>query len=348
MQNANQKKILYLQKFWQNPSNGNFVYSCDKKPANLNSDWDWSLPAETTNIGTDLFPLAFGCEQIETSISSQWIKPLIHCPSDAEKIEIPPVNSSKCGAILDLTANLKLRSGCFIRQTDIQSPLSVAELMWDDSFYIALKESPGSVHCLLDKITTFIISFIDAQKTIAKDQYIAAGFPLIWSPPFGTMIGDDMLSLISPEMHLEFSIPYLNRISRACGGLYYHTCSLFPKYFDNIHQIENILSLNWNPGNSAPAHKIIQEFSGKCIIAPHIYPEIHKTNNVLDWPGKKFADEIEFMDYCINSKFKSTSMSCWIRGDIAEDPVLTERFYKLFDFYGFTPAKQLNGADYVL
>lgn len=333
---------------WARPNHRGLIYSSGGKPADVrwsHTRWDWSMPIVGTYNATDMVPLAFGCPPVPIDKDRWWIGKIIHGREDVEKLAIPPVDASRCGEVLARTRQSTdmLPADAFIRAADTVSPLSIAELMWDDCFYTALIETPEVVHLLLDKITTFVIGFLQAQHQIAGERYVACTFPLIWSGPRGAYVGDDTLSLVSPEMHMEFSVPYLNRISDAFGGLYYHTCTLRPPYFNNLRQLRNLLGVNWNPGNSAPFHEILPVFSGRCIIAPHLYPDIHRTTDVLKWPGLHFADEVAFMQYCLDAMDEHTAMSWWFRSDICQNATLCDRLYDLLNEYGFAPPPECVG-----
>ncbi len=71
------------------------------------------------------------------------------------EVEIPEVHTGRTGEILEKMSLLleTLPEDIQIRLPDIQSPLGVAELMWDQSFYLALLTNPEEVHILLENIT---------------------------------------------------------------------------------------------------------------------------------------------------------------------------------------------------
>jgi len=125
--------------------------------------WDWT-PQPTANIepyfwNTHTIALAFGCPVRYTSEGKEWIEPLITKPEQVYDMQVPAVSGGRSGEILDLADNLlkTLPEDTLIRLPDIQSPLGVAELLWDQSFYMALLTNPDEIKLLLDKITRFII-----------------------------------------------------------------------------------------------------------------------------------------------------------------------------------------------
>ncbi len=223
-----------------------------------------------------------------------------------------------------------------MRNPDIQSPLGIAELMWDDSFYAALLEEPDAVHALLDKITAFQVDFVRAIQAAAGSRYNPCGFPLVWAAGPGTMVADDSMSLISPAMHAEFSVPYLNRMAREAGPLYYHSCTWRRPYFDNLRRLERVRAWNWNPGNSDDPAELIRAFSGTAVLALHLTADMHRTTDVLRL-GRDFADEADFLRYCLDAMTDTTCLSWWFSDIVRKGPVM-DRIYDLLHERGFTPA----------
>ena len=351
MQTETMKNIL--EHAYANPSEQNFFYSANSaetgsKRLNELGCWDWT-PAKSVGIpgvNTCMFPLAMGCERVEIDSGKEWIKPLITCPEDVDKLEVPDIYSGRSGEVLEnlITMLKELPEGQIIRDPDTQSPLGVAELMWDESFYFALLESPASVHKLLEKITEFIIKFVREVQRLAGDRFNGAGFPCIWATPAGTMVADDTMSLISPEMHLEFSVPYLNELGDQCGPLFYHSCSWRKPYFDNIHQIRNVKAYNWNPGNSDDPAEIIREFSGHAVLAPHLVIDMHKDNDVLKFSkelGISFANEVEFLEYMMDAMTSKSCLYFWFSNVVQKGEII-DRIYDLIHQRGYSPqAKEI-------
>ena len=151
----------------------------------------------------------------------------------------------------------------------------------------------------------------------------------------GTMLSDDSMSLISPEMHREYSLPYVNQIADACGPLFYHSCTWREQYFENLHQIRNVRAFNWNPGNSDDPAKIIREFSGEAVLAPHLVIDMHHDRDVLAL-GREFADEADFLRYMIDSMQDNTCLHFWFSNVVQKGEVI-ERIYDMLDELGYTP-----------
>jgi len=172
---------------------------------------------------------------------------------------------------------------------------------------------------------------------VAGDRFNAATFPFIWYGRDGAYCSDDSLTLMSPQMHAEFSLPYVNQIADQCGPLFYHSCTWSQKYFDNIKQVRNVRAFNWNPANSIDAAVIVREFSGKAILAPHLFLDIHKGKDVEKWGT--FSSEIEFIKHILDSMQDDTAMYLWLAG-MHNKPEILENVYQMLDEYGYSPRAQ--------
>ena len=311
---------------------------------NATPEWDWT-PAPSRGVpgvSTCMFPLALGCPPRLTSEGKEWVHPLIRDPAQVRDYAAPEVRSGRTGEVLRNLGQVVAGLGPdeFVREPDIQSPLGVVELMWGERLYSDLIEHPGEVHVLLDKVTDFIIAFIREVKRTAGPRLNSAGFPPVWDGPAGTMVADDTMSLVSPAMHREFSIPYLNRIATACGPLHYHSCTWRRHHFRNIHEIGPVRSYNWNPGNSDDPDAIIGEFSGCAVLAPHICLDMHKDTDVLKWqPG--LADESYLLEYMLDCLRPNSTLYFWF-SNVVQHRTAIERMHQLLDTRGWTPARPLN------
>lgn len=304
--------------------------------------WDWT-PQPTANIepyfwNTHTIPLAFGCKSIKTSEGKEWLEHLIKDSSQVQDIIIPNVYEGRTGEILEIARKMKeeLPEDTLIRLPDIQSPLGVCELMWDDSFYMALITNPDEIRALLDKITEFIIQYVNAFKNILGDRYNPSCHPQVWSDPAGYYISDDVNSMVSPDMHASLCVEYINKITKVCGPLFYHSCTFTDPYIENMKSIKDKKLINWSVGTSMDPAKIIEIFSGETFLAPHIGKNVHKEETLLNL-DQSFADEVEVVQYFLDSMKENTTMNIILHEGLLEDVELTKKIYFLFKEYGYAP-----------
>lgn len=304
--------------------------------------WDWT-PEQSIHVegnNTCIFPLALGCRRITAVEETEWAEPMFNEEDllTASRLEIADhdIHEGKTGRLLrNIEAMLKaLKPGRRIRSVDPQSPFGIAEIICGSGLYMALMMNPAAVHGLLQRITDFVIRYLHEQRRLAGDRLNSAAFPYIWHGHTGAYCSDDSLTLMSPQMHAEFSLPYLNRIARECGPLFYHSCTWKEKYFDNIRRVENVRAFNWNPSNSIDPAIIIREFSGRAVLAPHICANMHETDDTKRWGS--FPDEAELMRYILDSMQDNTTLYFWL-GHMEQKPDILEKMYRILDDYGHSP-----------
>lgn len=337
-----------LIKAFENP-NSKFCYFTGQNDAKISEllgieQWDWT-PQKTINLepyywNTHTIPLSFGCKQVFTSEGNEWIEHLITDPSQVHEINIPNIYEGRTGEILNLAKKLVKENSrdALIRLPDIQSPLGVCELMWDQSFYIALLTNIDEVKILLEKITKFIIDYIKEFQKILGDRYNPCCHPQIWSNSHGYYISDDANSMVSPEMHLELSIEYINRITDQCGPVFYHSCTVTEPYIDNIKKVKNMKLMNWSLGTSMDPAKIIETFSGDVLLAPHLGKDVH-TEELFGNLEPRFENEYDVVNYLLSSMKENTTMNIVFHESIFEDNTLFKKIYQLLHEKGFTPPR---------
>jgi len=309
--------------------------------------WDWTpekpLIIEPWYGDTHTIPMALGCEKIYTSEGKEWIAPRVKNIEDIKNIEIPEVYSGRTGTILKEIKKLKEKHPeKTIRFPDIQSPLGVAELMWDESFYMSLLTNPDEIHVLLQKITDFVIAYVKELQNVLGEHSNPACFPQVWSDPAGYYIADDTNSMVSPEMHLDYSVKYINKITEAVGPLHYHSCTWLPQYYENIKQVKNTKSKNWAIIVSADPAEIIREFSGTDFLSPHIHLDMHKERGITEL-NKNLNSEYDVVKYLLDNMQENTSLYLHLYDDLVNDLDKITRIYGLLDEHGYSP--RANGFD---
>lgn len=183
--------------------------------------------------------------------------------------------------------------------TDPQGPLDVASLVINNnSFLTGCITNKKEIHHLLDIITEAFIEFYKMQYDLLKNPaFPVHSFPLVNSND-GISLSDDEAILLSPDLFEEFGLPYLNRISDAFGGLYYHCCGNFGHILDKILKIKGLRAIN--------AHLSPKEFKSEYInkvISKEIGLFLGISDREIGWDDKDIwpADKIKeiYDDYYI-------------------------------------------------
>ena len=209
--------------------------------------------------GVTVLAEAFGCSVEVPENGDPWIRtPLIqHNPRDVYRLKKPGKNNLVYRRTLETLRYFEEETGRVmpVGATDPQGPLDVASLIWNNQEFIeACVLHKKEVHHLLNLVTEAFIEFYSMQyEALENPAYPVHSFPLV-SPGDGISISDDEALLLSPDLYREFGLPYLNRISEAFGGLYYHCCGDFGFLLDHILQIKGLRAINGHlsPGELKP------------------------------------------------------------------------------------------------
>ena len=198
--------------------------------------------------GVTILAEAFGCPVEVPDNGDPWVKnPIIKNPHDVYSIKKPAKDNRVYKRVFDTLSFFEKETGFQIPvgATDPQGPLDVASLVWDNNdFLTACILNKKEVHHLLNIITEAFIEFYTMQYEILKNPaFPVHSFPLIDSND-GISVSDDETILLSPGLFEEFGLPYLNRISDAFGGLYYHCCGDFGHVLDKILKIKGLRAIN--------------------------------------------------------------------------------------------------------
>lgn len=164
----------------------------------------------------------------------------------------PTLNDGLLGSVLEMLRYIvnSTDGQIPIQMYNAGGPMDIASMVVRDTELLAdLYDYPKEVHRLLKSCTELYIAFYKAQQeivpefvpTIVDDMYIPDGH--------GILCGEDWLSVISPELAIEFEIPYINRISDAFGGVAIHACgNLVPQFELLKKHVRNLRGIYFNAG----------------------------------------------------------------------------------------------------
>ena len=333
-----------LQEAFKNPSQKFAFFSGQNDPdfGRLfdKDQWDWTpqecLTVEPWHWHEHTVALPFGCRSVQNADGNETAAPFITDPARVAKVNTPDPVEGRTGLIIEEIENILLEvdDDVLIRLPVIDSPLRIAELLWQkDAFHQALHSHPQQMHDLLQKITDFTIAYVQEIQGILGDRLNPASYPEIWCPPHGCYIADDGHSLISSDMHLEYSVPYINKIVDACGPLHYHFDSLTNDYFENVRQINNIRSLSWSVAADDESEAIIKEFSGQCVLCPSIDSDSHKASD----GGAGFVDESQLVTHLLETMQEDTTLYFAVQPELQEKRNVMKKIYDQFVSLGYAP-----------
>ena len=109
----------------------------------------------------------------------------------------------------------------------------------------------------------------DAVLDAPRAEFVPAMFQP-WMPDgFGISVSNDECALISASLHDEFSVPYLNRISEAFGGIYIHSCGRWAHQIPSLRKVRALRGLEFG-ASEAPYAPVLEAFGGRTVLAVRV------------------------------------------------------------------------------
>ena len=231
------------------------------------------VPALCPTLGVIAVPSAFGGEVVWWENDFPAVRPVIgDAPGKVYGLRRPAVTDGELGRILDYTRVFVERTGgrLPVRLGDIQGPLDNAALIFGHTDFLqALITHPHEVHHLLGLVTNLMIEFARAQRTLVRDlgvEFVPSGFQP-WLPDGkGLSVANDVGVMLPPALHDEFSVPYLNRLSDAFGGVYIHSCGDWTHLFPSLEKVRGLRGLEFG-ASEASYERVLERFGGRTVLA---------------------------------------------------------------------------------
>lgn len=249
------------------------------------------VPAIGVGAGTCAMATAFGCRESEAS-GVYWVEPCITRLEEIDTLRKPAVTDGKLGGVL---AETRACAACAdermpIRVMDFQSPFTTVEqMLGSDRFFLMPYDEPARLHALMDVVTDYAIDFFTAQMDAAGPQCCPGSWPSFWFPRCaGIQMSDDNLVNVSPDVYVEFVVPYNNRIAQAFGGLFLHSCTITEAHLPALQALRGLTGINCDISTSVSTARLLELFGDDIAICPHAYIN---TNTNFPHSGA-FMDEV--------------------------------------------------------
>ena len=185
---------------------------------------------------------------------------IITSPEEADSLVVPDVRAGRCGIYIDAIAEaVKLITDRPIF-AGVIGPFSLAGRLMDVSeAMINCYTEPEMVHTTLDKVTTFLISYINEYKKAGAN---------------GIVMAEPLAGMLSPALADEFSSVYVKRIADAVKSddflFIYHNCG------DNtILMIDSILSTGsdaYHFGDSIDMSEMMKHIPADVVVMGNVSP----------------------------------------------------------------------------
>ncbi len=237
-------------------------------------DYPDFVPVFPTHIGAIEQVTAFGAQVVQLQDEDTlWARQPMreYDPDRILALTVPPVEAGLQGECLELARQAEAFFGGAIpiRIGDMQGPVDVAGQVWgEENLFRAMFEHPAAAHHLIGLCADLLIAFHQAQEALVT-EFVGLHCPANqWMPPeYGTALSEDYAPLLSPGLYEEFSLPYVNRVSAACGGVFLHCCGAFEHNWGNFLKIHNLRGLNPAPPE-IDWPRLVAVFGEVCCLAP--------------------------------------------------------------------------------
>jgi uroporphyrinogen-III decarboxylase len=231
------------------------------------------VPALSPALGVVAVPSAFGCEVMWWEQDFPSVKPIGGGdPASLLELEKPSVEAGELGRVLDYTRYfIEATGGRYpIRMGDIQGPLDGAALVFGHTeFLSALRTHPQEARRLMDLVTEVSIDFVRAQRKLVTEagaEFVPSLFQP-WMPDgLGVSVSNDAAVMISAEMHDEFCLPCLDRMSEAFGGIFIHSCGNWSHLAASLAKVRGLRGVEFG-ASETPFEAASEALGGKTVLA---------------------------------------------------------------------------------
>lgn len=231
------------------------------------------VPALCPTLGVVAIPSAFGGEVVWWENNFPSVRPVNGDGSlRIRNLKLPSVRDGELGRILDYTRFFIEKTGGRypIRMADVQGPVDNAALILGHTDFLeSVLVRPAEIRLLLDMITDLMIAFIREQRRLVQSlgaEFVPSGFQP-WLPDgLGVSVANDAGVMLSPALHDEFGVPYLNRLSEEFGGVYVHSCGDWSHLFPSLEKVRGLRGLEFG-ASETPFGPVADRFGGKTVLA---------------------------------------------------------------------------------
>ncbi|MBQ8893171.1 MAG: uroporphyrinogen decarboxylase family protein [Clostridia bacterium] len=223
----------------------------------------------------DRCPMGAALNMMDLSVEAEAFGCTVRCPenevptvekgvlediSRAAGLTVPPVGAGRTSLYIE-----GVRLACK-EITDrpvfcgVIGPYSLAGRLFDmTELMMECYDSPEDVKLLLEKVTEFLIAYIQAFKEAGAD---------------GVVMAEPAAGLLSPDLAEEFSAPYVKRIFEAVGSedflLCYHNCG--NAVGDMAEQIAALRADIYHFGNAIDLKALIPRMPAESIVMGNLDP----------------------------------------------------------------------------
>ena len=196
-----------------------------------------TIPAMRPDVGCSCLATAFGAELYWGDDPNQTCGVRHSVIGDVEEAHDLGVPAPDSGQLAGGTARVRRFAEAgegmvSVSLLDMAGGLNVAcDLLGGEAMYVAMRDNPQALLCLLGKIQQLFLATIALQIEAAggQDNIATTDFPDYWFPEGRKgHVSDDMSASMSLELYRQFSLPFHDLVFGAYGGGGLHNCGPNP------------------------------------------------------------------------------------------------------------------------
>ncbi|MGI6087507.1 MAG: uroporphyrinogen decarboxylase family protein [Kiritimatiellia bacterium] len=185
---------------------------------------------------------------------------VVSTPEEANALVVPAVGTGRTGAYLEAIAKAKATITDRPLFAGVIGPFSLAGRLMDmTGIMVNCYDAPEMVHTVLEKTTSFLISYISAYKRIGAN---------------GVIMAEPAAGLLSPALCIEFSSPYIKQIVAAVQDenfiVIYHNCG--PAIAKLTKEILQTGAAAYHFGNAIEMKKILELMPSDTLVLGNVDP----------------------------------------------------------------------------
>ena len=185
---------------------------------------------------------------------------IVTSPEEADALQVPTVTDARCGQYIDAIRQAKELITDRPVFAGVIGPFSlVGRLMDVSEAMVNCYVEPEMVHTTLEKVTDFLIAYVNAYKNAGAN---------------GVVMAEPLAGMLSPALAEEFSEPYVRKIVEALQDenflVIYHNCG------DNVLLMaDSILRTGaaaYHFGNAVKISEMLAKFPSDIILMGNVDP----------------------------------------------------------------------------
>lgn len=220
---------------------------------------------------------------------------IVDTPEKAEALQVPEVGTGRTGLYIDAIGKACEQITDRPVFAGVIGPFSLAGRLMDvTEAMLYCYDEPDMVHTVLNKVTDFLIAYIQAYKNVGAN---------------GVVVSEPLAGLLTPELNDEFSVSYMKKIIDTVQSddfiVIYHNCG--GGTLSMVNEIVTMGASAYHFGNAIDMVEMVNKFPEDLLVMGNIDPAGQFRNGT---PESIRKATLELMDACCDHPNFVISSGC--------------------------------------